>query len=319
LVNQIWSCPKAFVQIRVIRGENMTGDFYGLATRRISNQHLRLEFLAQAGPRIVRLMLEGSNDNLLAEVPDICWSTSYGDYYPRGGHRLWHAPEAIPRSSLPDNGGLTVEEHDDMVRLVQPVEPETHIVKSMEIRLHDDRPAVTVTHELHLLGDAQPVELAPWAITQLPLGGVAILPQRTGPADRDGVAPNRHVVLWPYTHWQDPRLRLDDDCILVEAKPEPTVFKVGYLNYHGWAGYWRAGVLFVKRFEPRVAQPHADLGCNVEVYCNDRFIELETLGPLSRIEPGQAVAHVERWELFLGDTWQILADVPSLLSQMRAA
>ena len=143
---------------------------------------------------------------------------------------------------------------------------------------------MTVSHELWN-GGAWPVELAPWAITQLPLGGVAILPQPTEPIDSDGVMPNRHLVLWPYTRWHDPRLRLGDEHVLIEARPESSVFKIGYMNHHGWVGYLRAGVLFVKRFEPQPRAWHADLGCNAEVYCSDRFIELETLGPLCRLEP----------------------------------
>ena len=43
--------------------------------------------------------LTRSDENLLAETPDIFWPTPDGDYYLRGGHRLWHAPEAKPRSS----------------------------------------------------------------------------------------------------------------------------------------------------------------------------------------------------------------------------
>ena len=295
----------------------MTGDFYGLATRIICNQHLRLEFLADAGPRIVRLMLARSDENLLAEVPDIHWTTPYGEYYLRGGHRLWHAPEAVPRSSVPDNDGLTIEERDDAVRLAQPAEPVTAIRKSIEIRLHDDRPAVTVCHEL-LNGGAWAVELAPWAITQLPLGGVAILPQPTEPMDSDGVMPNRHLVLWPYTRWQDSRLRLGDEHVLIEARPEPSVFKIGYMNHHGWVGYLRAGVLFVKRFQPQPRAWHADLGCNAEVYCSDRFIELETLGPLCRLEPGQSVMHVETWELFAGlGALQTMDDAKTILSRLN--
>ena len=97
----------------------MTGDFYGLPTRILSNQHLRLEFLAEAGPRIVRLSLAGSGENLMAEVPDIHWTTPYGEYYLRGGHRLWHAPEAVPRSSVPDNDSLTVEGRDGEPRAME--------------------------------------------------------------------------------------------------------------------------------------------------------------------------------------------------------
>jgi hypothetical protein len=291
----------------------MTGDFYGLPTRIIANQYLRLEFLAEAGPRIVRLTLAGSNENQLAEVPDLHWTTPYGEYYPRGGHRLWHAPEAVPRSSTPDNDGLVIETERGIVRLVAPPEPDSHIRKSLGIQLNDDRPAVTLHHELSNAG-AWPVELAPWAITQLPLGGIAVLPQQIEPMDRDGVLPNRHLVLWPYTHWQDPRLCLGDEHIVIESRPQPSAFKVGYMNRHGWIAYLRQGILFVKRFEPHGDHPHADMGCNVEVYCNERFVELETLAPLSRLEPGQSVTHVETWELYTGPgTLQTVNDVKALL------
>jgi len=296
----------------------MTSDYYGLPTCIIRNKHLRLEFLAEAGPRIVRLMLAGSDENQLAEAPDVHWTTPYGEYFLRGGHRLWHAPEAVPSSSVPDNSGLVIEELlNGAVRLSQPPEPDTKIRKSLEIRLHDDRPAVTVCHELWN-GGAWPAELAPWAITQMRLGGVAVLPQRVEPMDSDGVVPNRHLVLWPYTHWQDPRLRLGDEFVLIEAQPQPSIFKVGYLNHHGWIGYLREGALFVKRFEPCADQPHPDMSCNVEVYCNGRFIELETLGPLSRLEPSQSVTHVETWELYAGlGALQTMDDVRMILSRLN--
>jgi hypothetical protein len=61
----------------------------------------------------------------------------------------------------------------------------------------------------------------------LPLGGLALLPQKTEPIDGDGVMPNRHLALWPYTHWHDPRLRLGDELVLIEGRPESSVFKVG--------------------------------------------------------------------------------------------
>jgi hypothetical protein len=45
------------------------------------------------------------------------------------------------------------------------------------------------------------------------------------------------------------------------------------MNRTGWTGYLRNGVLFLKRFEPKPALPHVDLGCSVETYCDDGFIE----------------------------------------------
>ncbi len=289
----------------------VTGDFHGMPTRRLENQHLRLEYLSEAGPRIVRVFLGDSNQNLLVELPTATISTPIGDYHLRGGHRLWHSPEVMPRTYVPDDAGVKVEELPEGVRLIGPTEALTGIQKSIEIHLRADRPSMTLRHELRNNG-VWPVELAPWAITQLPLGGVAILPQQVGPLDATGLLPNRQLVLWPYTRWSDPRLQLAEDYILLQAQPLQPPCKVGYLNRRGWVAYWRERVLFVKRFSSRPAAPHADFGCNAEFYCNDAFIEMETIAPLTTLDPGQSVEHVETWEFHSG------IDAPRTVESVRA-
>ena len=124
---------------------------------------------------------------------------------------------------------------------------------------------------------------------------MVLLPQ---PAALDGhhIRPNRSLVLWPYASWADERLDLRDGLIVVHADAGRRL-KIGYLNETGWIGYLRAGVLIVRRFDPAVGQRHPDLGCNVETYCRDRFLELELLGPLAELSPGASVVHAERWEI----------------------
>jgi len=290
------------------------GDFYGLPTRVLQNQHLRLEFLAEAGPRIVRLSLADSDDNLLAELPDFKVPTVYGDYHFRGGHRLWHAPEASPRTYVLDDQGVTVDETPHGVRLTGPVEAITGLRKSIEIRLHPDRSALTLTHQLHST-NAWPIELAPWAITQLRLGGIAVLPQPSA-VDADNLLPNRRFALWPYASWQDARLDLRDDFILFHARPALPPFKIGYRNTHGWLGYWREGIFFCKRFDVPTDRAYPDFGCNAELYCNDMFVELETLGPLQLLQPGATVTHTETWDIQRGLD---LPDLPKAIFTVLAA
>jgi hypothetical protein len=285
----------------------MSGDYHGLVTRSLGNEHLRLEFLLEAGPRVVRLFLAGNDENQLAELPDEHWATPFGDYYLRGGHRLWRAPERFPESSLPDNAPIQIEELVDGVRLLQPVEGATGLVKSIEVHLDAERPALTVLHELQNDGMAT-ITLAPWAITALPPGGIAILPLSKGPADQDRLAPNRNLVLWPYTHWDDARLEVKDNCILVHATSDSTPLKIGHLNHCGWVGYLRRDLLFVKRFEPNVGRPHPDLECNAEVYTRQRFLELETLGPVQQLRPCESAVHRERWEWYSGAAARAILD-----------
>ena len=270
-------------------------DFHGEPTRVLENQFVQLEYLANAA-RIIRFSPNGKA-NLFADVNMPPVETTYGRFSFRGGHRLWHAPEAMPRTYVPDNEGASISELPDGVRIEMPSEAWTHIAKSIEIRLNPERPQVIVRHELRNEG-AWTVQFSAWALTMLRLGGVGIFPQPVGNVDEAGLLSNRQLVLWPYTRTDDPRLTLRDDFILVHATPSLPPFKFGYFNPHGWMAYWLDGVLFVKRFESPPDASYPDHGCNVESYCNDKFIELETLSPFDDVQPGQSVVHTELWEIY---------------------
>ena len=43
---------------------------------------------------------------MLAELPDTKVTTDLGEWKPWGGHRLWAAPEAMPRTYSPDNSPI---------------------------------------------------------------------------------------------------------------------------------------------------------------------------------------------------------------------
>lgn len=271
-------------------------DFHGFPIQRLSSEFLELDCLATAGPRIVRLRYKGSG-NLLAEVPGISVPTPYGDYHYLGGHRLWHAPEGNPRSYIPDEEGLVIAELPHGIILDGRVEPATGIQKRLEIHVDPDQPRVTLTHTLSNKG-LWPAELSPWAITMLHLGGTAILPIRGGDGLAEDLLPNRHFSLWPYSHIQDPRLHLEDEFIVVRPRPGLPPFKIGTFNARGWTAYWLGDVLFLKTFTACPGLPHPDFNCNAEIYCDEHFIELESLGPLTRLAPGDSVSLVEIWQLF---------------------
>ena len=275
----------------------MSPQFHGLPSGSLSNGHIYLEYLLGAGPRIVRLAASEADENLMAELPGVAIPTPLGEFRLYGGHRLWHAPEAMPRSYAPDNEGCHVSHFEGGVLLEGALEPSTGIRKSLRIELEQGHAAVVVTHTLTNEG-LWPVELAPWALSQLRLGGLAILPQTQGALEPSGLLPNRNLVLWPYTRLSDPRLSLNDDYVLIDAAADARAVKIGYFNRSGWAGYLIGGVLFVKRWTPSYNDNHVDYGCNCESYCNDQFIEVETVGPLALLQPGQSTIHVEEWELY---------------------
>ncbi len=271
----------------------LAGTFHGLPTVGLAGAAAWFEALAEDGPRIVRLGLVGG-PSLLAETPDVVWPTTAGPYRLWGGHRLWLAPEHAGRNAAPDSGGLGVTSLPDGLLLAGAPDPETACVRTIEVRLDPHRPVLRVRHVVANMG-ARAIELAPWAITQLPPGGTAILPQ---PCATPGHAtrPDRMVALWPYASWDDPRLTVRDGLLAVRGEAGPE-FKAGCAVDAGWAAWVRDGVALVRRWVPVPGAHYPDLGCSAEVFATERYTELEVLGPLVVLEPGDTTALDETWEL----------------------
>lgn len=266
--------------------------------RLLKNDFLQLEYLTES-LRISGLTPTGKT-NLLADLshfPPI--PTPDGDFHFRGGHRLWHAPEAMPRTYAPDTGELMITDLPDGVILETQTEPGTGIRKRIEIRLAADKPSVMLTHTL-INDGLWSVDLSPWAITQFRLEGTVILPMPIGNADPAGLLHNRQFSLWPYARINDPRLKLDDRFILFKADAVLPPFKIGYFNSSGWLAYWVDGMLFRKTFDVHSDLPHPDNNCNAEMYCGNQFVELESLAPLTTLNPGASVNHIETWNIFHG-------------------
>ena len=262
----------------------------------LENTFLHLLVTRSVGPRVISLRFNGGK-NLFAELPDfVAERPDGGKFHFYGGHRLWHAPENMPRTYMQDDDPVDIVPRQTGLLVTQPVEVQTGIEKSMLISLVDEKPQVILRHTLTNRG-LWPVECAPWAITQLKTGGVAILPQSQQQTE---VLPNRSLAFWPYTEIANPQVSWGNQHILVRAEMRERTFKIGFPNRRGWLAYWLAGALFVKRaaYDPQVA--YYDFNSSSECYCNGRFIELETLAPISTLEPGASVTHAETWELYDG-------------------
>jgi hypothetical protein len=58
--------------------------------------------------------------------------------------------------------------------------------------------------------------------------------------------------------------------------------------------------VFVKQFARDPQANYPDGGCNCEMFTNQSMLEVETLGPLATLSPGQSVEHKENWAIFQG-------------------
>lgn len=259
----------------------------------LSNDMIQIVISRSIGPRILAINFHGKK-NLLAELPDFITQVPDGKpYHFYGGHRLWMAPELMLLTYEYDDQPVQIVADVDSILIKKDTEKNSGIEKTIRIKLDSDAAFVSVQHGLKNCGN-QPLECAPWAITQFRTGGVVILPQNRKDT---GYLPNRSLSIWPYTDMNDPNVKLGNDFIILNAKVA-SPFKVGFPNPRGWLAYWLDGCLFVKQAPFDAQATYYDLGSSSECYCNDQFLELETLGPRVFLAPGESVNHVEIWELF---------------------
>jgi hypothetical protein len=267
--------------------------------RRLANRSVELIITGDVGPRIIRFGFVGG-ENEFREYPQMLGRTGDKEWLIYGGHRLWHAPEDVPRSYVPDNGPVSVEDQGEFVRVVQPVEAGTGIQKELDVTLSAKEAHVKVTHRLRNTG-AWPVELAAWALSVMEQGGRAVIPLPPRGSNTAKMLPTSLLSLWAYTDMSDPRWTWGEKYIMLRQDPKAKKpQKAGTTAPDGWAAYARGGHLFLKKFAYREGAGYPDFGCSVETFTNADMLELETLGPMTTLAPGATVEHVEDWFLFDG-------------------
>ncbi len=262
----------------------------------VTNGSLELVVTRDVGPRVMRFARAGG-ENIFHDRAPVTEALDDGRTWRiYGGHRVWHSPEAFPRSYMPDNAPVeSFEKLDNGVIARQAEEPWTHIQKILEVRLLGER--VQVTNTLVNKG-AWPVELAVWSLTIGAPGGREVVPvvQRN-----TGLLANRFVVMWPDSTMDDPRVRWGRRYIVVDVdRSVKAPFKFGCPNEYGWAAYFNGGQCLVLKYAHVRGARYSDFGCSWETYAQDWGVELESLSPLTLLGPGRAVSHTEEWYLFGG-------------------
>ena len=270
---------------------------------RLSNGTVELIVLTDVGPRIIFFGFSGG-ENELHQVPSDSGLSGGREFRLYGGHRLWVSPE-VERTYFPDNTMVSVSEKKGglcFTALPEDAAPGTHLQKEMEIELAASGSHARIAHRI-TNHDGRPSQLAPWSPTMMKAGGRAILPLSPRIAmEKDHYLPVGMFGLWSYTDFADPRWVFGTRFIqLKQMTAPPGRFQEqmgGIYNSSGWGAYYRNRHLFVKHARVIDGAQYPDFGCNFEVFTNSDFLELETLGPMVELNPGETVEHVEHWWLF---------------------
>lgn len=247
------------------------------------------------GIRILHLSVCGGENLLYQQPEDLSDGLATSDGWRIwGGHRLWSAPES-DQSCWPDNHPVSYSMQPDGVILTQEVDSWLQQRKHLHLHFCPDG-SLLLEHRIENVS-TEPVSIASWGVTTFS-GGSAELWFDGG--TKDCLNPERILSLWGDADLSDPRLRFTKDRIFTAfAAGEP--LKIGLFSHSGKAILRHKGQQFILTFEADPAKQFPDGGCNFELYTDSNIFELEALGPVQTLLPGQSASHWERWTVkFLG-------------------
>jgi len=264
---------------------------------RMSNGEVELIITTDVGPRVIRFGFAGGQ-NLFKEYQEQLGKSGEPDWQPRGGHRLWVGPEAVPMSYAPDNVPVKAVAVGDSLSLTEPLEKETGFQKTMIVKLAPAGAAVDVMHQIRNANSSAKT-IVSWALTMMAQGGIAVTefpPRGTHP---QMLQPTNPLVMWAYTNFSDPRWKFTEKYLALKQDPHAKApVKAGLWNRHTWQAYLLGSDLFIKS-TAAVKGPEAypDMGCSLETFTNADFLEIETLSPLETVPPQGTIGHTEHWTL----------------------
>ena len=273
----------------------------------MSNGTVTARITVDVGPRIISYALDGCRNVLNEDTQRSTYRDSdelhrfFGtdeNWYIYGGHRLWSSPESFPESYTPDNSPVRYDISGGTVTFTPAPRTKVGEQHVMRVTLAENGSGITVYHSLENISD-KPIRLSPWCMTVGEKGGTLIVPQSR---EQTGLLSNRRLILWEYTDIRDERLYISNKYLTLRQTDKPEKFKIGMNNIDGWCAYVSDGQIFRKSFGYERGVHYPDGGCNFETFTDRHIIEIETLGVLKTLAPGEKNEAAENWSLIPCDS-----------------
>lgn len=213
---------------------------------------------------------------------DKSWPAPEAEWSNFTGRKGWRPPAAF--DGLPSTAEIT----DGVVVLTSQVDPSYGIRVERRVRLDPGTTTMTIQTTYRQVS-GEPARIGVWVITQLrePAGVFAPVPV-------DSKFPHGFTLLGKDT----PTSLRSENGLVSLRRDAKSAFKIGL---DGGSLLW-VGARHMLRIdsERRTGAEYPDKGSSTEVYTNPdplRYVELETLGPLESLKPGERIERSNTYTL----------------------
>lgn len=276
-----------------LNAQTPTDQYEGFTGYWLTNDRAEAFAIASPYPRVLAFRLKGGENPLHV-------SREY-EYI---GIRTWFfEPTQIRQSGMPALRPASVEKTGERsLRLTAAPDDSSGLQLTMELALDPERPVLKIRHGFKNLRDEQR-RIAAWALNVIrPDHGVGVTPWRRG--DR------RNFLFWPDTDPNEIGIHLGPKALALDYRIEPQNRwqKIGTNGNAGWIAYvWNETALkSTVAHAPNAEYPED--GATVTMFNSTsevfddkpRFGEIENVGPLSELMPGNTLWMEQELELFSG-------------------
>ena len=252
------------------------------------------------GGRVVHFSLDG--ENILFEN-----AASLGKRWTEGGEPLWLGGYQCDLG--PDLRGLPAHPQlvqgrnqctlkgDFSVHVSSPADPQSGLVMEKDFVLAPDTGDLGVLQRIRNQSDHE-VSYCLWDRTVCNGGGFVFFPLNKKSRFPAGWSERRTVngkEVYDGEHPNSFQAQAVDGMLVVRAVGDMT--RIGADSPAGWIAYTRGKLLFVKYFPWFARGNYSDGGNSVEVYFDQRCVELSPLSPEEKLAPGRDYVFPEKWVL----------------------
>ena len=215
-------------------------------------------------------------------ISQLRWPESFGSTFWTSPQREWNWP---PVSEF-DKQPYTVEQNDDAIVMTSQPSSRHGLQVSKKLTTDEQRKSIVITYSIKNVTDTIR-SVAPWEITRVPNSGLIFFD-----ASKESITP-ANLLPFQFAHdaaWYQADATNENRKINADGK--------------GWLAYAHNGLLLVKQFTDLEASQPAPGEAEVQVYVNrgTTYIELESQGAYTALNPGQQLSWTVCWYLLPCDT-----------------
>lgn len=239
----------------------------------LKNDHLTMTIDAAKGGKILSLKYDDGEI-----ISQLRWPEAFGSTFWTSPQKEWFWPPVQEYDKKP----YQVEEKDGVLKMTSEVNEKLKYRIRKEFAVDEQDKAFVITYTIINESD-ETRKVAPWEITRVENKGGLIFFE--APVDS----------IWP-TNLMN--FRPAFGCAWYQADEAGENRKVN-VDGKGWLAYSANGLLLVKRFEDLDRSQPANDEAEIQVYVNrgKTYIELESQGAYTTLQPKEEVSWTVRWYL----------------------